>query len=352
TRADGTDPTGLNQSDLGILITGSGSQTPLIQRNYIAYTKDSGIRSENGNATIQFTKNEIYRTGNAQNNADGLEGIGTWSITQNLFHENGKSNGSDVYGGSGIEIGNTFGSATSGNTIRNNTIKNHRTTGINVLNQVSSTLIEKNIITGNGTDYSSAPYKGAGVRLSFPDAQPQQGIYITKNSFSNNKGLAIDIVTSGNGEADGVSPNDGVIESASTEPNKGLDYPVFTLATIDGNQLTVEGYIGKNATRLSGVYTIEIYKAADDGNQQGLTEEGGTLIRPHGEGQTLIGTINTNANGSFSETFTVSSTSIVINDRITALAYDAGNNTSEFSTNQRVVATGVTINGYVYKDDN
>lgn len=352
TRADGTDPTGLNQSDLGILITGSGSQTPLIQRNYIAYTKDSGVRSENGNATIQFTKNEVYRAGSSANNADGLEGIGTWSITQNLFHENGKSNGSDVYGGSGIEIGNSSGSATTGNTIRNNTIKNHKTTGINILNQVSSTLIEKNIITGNGTDYSSAPYKGAGVRLSFPDAQPQQGIYITKNSFSNNKGLAIDIVTSGNGEADGVSPNDGVIESASTEPNRGLDYPVFTLATIDGNQLTVEGYIGKNATRLSGVYTIEIYKAADDGNQQGLTEEGGTLIRPHGEGQTLIGTINTNANGSFSETITVSSTSIVINDRITSLAYDGANNTSEFSTNQRVVATGVTINGYVYKDDN
>ncbi len=352
TRADGTDPTGLNQSDLGILITGSGSQTPLIQRNYIAYTKDSGVRSENGNATIQFTKNEVYRAGSSANNADGLEGIGTWSITQNLFHENGKSNGSDVYGGSGIEIGNSSGSATTGNTIRNNTIKNHKTTGINILNQVSSTLIEKNIITGNGTDYSSAPYKGAGVRLSFPDAQPQQGIYITKNSFSNNKGLAIDIVTSGNGEADGVSPNDGVIESASTEPNRGLDYPVFTLATIDGNQLTVEGYIGKNATRLSGVYTIEIYKAADDGNQQGLTEEGGTLTRPHGEGQTLIGTINTNANGSFSETITVSSTSIVINDRITSLAYDGANNTSEFSTNQRVVATGVTINGYVYKDDN
>lgn len=351
-RADGTDPGGTNQSDLGILIAGSSSQTPLIQRNFIAYTKDSGIRSENSNATIQFTKNEVYRAGSSLNDADGLEGVGTWSITQNLFHENGKINGSDVYGGSGIEIGNSTGTATSGNTIRNNTIRDHRTTGINILNQVSGTLIEKNIITGNGTDYSSSPYKGAGVRLSFPDAQPLQGVYITKNSFSNNKGLAIDIVTSGNGEADGVTPNDGVIESASTEPNRGLDYPVFTLATIDGNQLTVEGYIGKNANRLSGVYTIEIYKAANDGNQDGLTEEGGSLIRPHGEGQTLIGTINTNSNGSFSETFTVSSTSIVINDRITALAYDSGNNTSEFSTNQRVVATGVTINGYVYKDGN
>lgn len=352
TRADGTDPTGLNQSDLGILITGSGSQTPLIQRNYIAYTKDSGVRSENGNATIQFTKNEVYRAGSSVNNADGLEGIGTWSITQNLFHENGKTSGSDVYGGAGIELGNIAGTVTSGNTIRNNTIRDQRTTGINVLNRVSNTLVEKNIITGNGTDYSSSPYKGAGVRLSFPDAQSQQGVFITKNSFSNNKGLAIDIVTSGNGQADGVSPNDGVIENATTEPNKGLDYPVFTLATVDGNQLTVEGYIGKNSTRLTGVYTIEIYKAADDGNQQGLIEEGGSLIRPHGEGQTLIGTINTNANGTFSETFTVSSTSIVINDRITALTFDSGNNTSEFSTNQRVVATGVTVNGYVYQDDN
>lgn len=352
TRADGTDPSGANQSDYGVFIGGSGSLTSLIQKNYVSYTKNSGINSGNGSATIQFHQNEVYRTGNSVNNADGLEGIGTWSITQNLFHENGKASGSDIYGGSGIELGNISGTSTSGNTIRNNTVKNHITTGINILNQVSNTLIEKNIITGNGTDYGSAPYKGAGVRLSFPDAQPQQGVFITKNSFSNNKGLAIDIVTSGNGTADGVSPNDGTIEAAATEPNKGLDYPVFTLATINGNQLTVEGYIGKNSNRITGNYTIEIYKAADDGNNAGLIEEGGSLTLPHGEGQTLIGTINTNANGTFSETFTISGATIVINDRITALTFDSGNNTSEFSANQRVVATGVTVNGYVYKDSN
>lgn len=351
-RADGTDPSGANQSDYGIFITGSGSQTPLIQRNYFAHTRNSGVNSENGSATIQFYKNEVYRAGNSTNNADGLEGVGTWSITQNLFHENGKANGSDIYGGSGIELGNITGTLSSGNTIRNNTVKNHKTTGINILNQVSSTLIEKNVITGNGTDYSSLPYKGAGVRLSFPDAQSQQGIFITKNSFSNNKGLAIDIVTAGNGEADGVSPNDGVIEAATVEPNKGLDYPVFTLATINGNQLTVEGYIGKNSNKLTGNYTIEIYKAANDGNNDGLIEEGGSIVLPHGEGQTLLGTINTNASGQFSETITISGTSIVINDRITALTFDSGNNTSEFSANQRVVATGVTVTGYVYKDTN
>lgn len=351
-RADGTDPSGANQSDYGVFITGSGSQTLLTQKNYVAYTKNSGLNSTNSGATIQFHQNEVYRTGHSVNNADGLEGVGTWSITQNLFHENGKSNGSDVYGGSGIELGNSTGTSTSGSTIRNNTVKNHKTTGINILNQVSNTLIEKNIITGNGTDYSGTPFKGAGVRLSFPDAQPQQGIFITKNSFSNNKGLAIDIVTSGNGTADGVSPNDGIIEAAPTEPNKGLDYPVFTLATINGNQLTVEGYIGKNSNKLTGNYTIEIYKAADDGNNEGLIEEGGSFIRPHGEGQTLLGTINTNSNGQFSETITLSGTSIVINDRITALTFDAGNNTSEFSSNQRVVATGVTVTGYVYHDAN
>jgi len=351
-RADGSEPAGSNKSDIGILISGSSSQTPLIQKNYIAFTNDSGVRSENGNATIQFTRNEVYKTGITVNNADGLEGVGTWSITQNLFHENGKANGSDVYGGSGIEIGNISGSSSSGNTIRNNTIKDNKSTGINVLNQVSNTLIEKNIITGNGTDYSSNPFKGAGVRLSFPDAQPQQGVFITKNSFSNNKGLAIDIVTSGNGEADGVSPNDGVLESPTTEPNRGLDYPVFTLATINGNQLTVEGYIGKNSNKLSGNFTIEIYKAANDNNNDGLIEEGGTLVRAHGEGQTLLGTINANSSGTFSETITLSGTSIVINDRITALTFDAGNNTSEFASNQRVVATGVSVTGYVYSDIN
>ncbi len=352
TRADGTDPVGNLQLQYGIFGAGSSSMTPLIQRNYIAFTQNSGIRSNNGNANIQVFQNEIYRTAKTNNNADGIEGIGRWTITQNLIHENGKPSGSDIYGGSGIEIGNSAGTLSSNNTIRNNTIRDHITTGILVLNQVSSTLIEKNKITGNGTDYSGAPYKGAGVRLAFPDAQPQQGVFITKNSFSNNYGLSVDIVTSGNGEADGVSPNDGVIEASSTEPNKGLDYPVFTLATIDGNQLTVEGYMGKNLNRISGTYTIEIYKAADDGNQSGLIEEGGSLIREHGEGQTLIGTITTNSNGSFNETFTISGASIVVNDRITALAFDVSNNTSEFSANQRVVATGVTVNGYVFHDTN
>ncbi len=351
-RADGTDPAGALQLNFGVFAAGSSSISPLVQRNYIAFTQNSGIRSNNANANIQFFQNEVYRTGRNTNNADGLEGIGTWTITQNLFHENGKPSGSDIYGGSGIEIGNITGTLSSNNTIRNNTIRDHITTGILVLNQVSSTLIEKNKITGNGTDYGSSPYKGAGVRLAFPDAQPQQGVFITKNSFSNNNGLAIDIVTSGNGEADGVSPNDGVIESSSTEPNRGLDYPVFTLATIDGNQLTVEGYIGKNLNRISGNYTIEIYKADNDGNQDGLIEEGGTLVRAHGEGKTLIGTITTSSNGTFSETFTVSGASIVVNDRITALTFDSNNNTSEFASNQRVVNTGVTVNGYVFNDTN
>lgn len=351
-RADGTDPAGSNRAELGVSISGSSFVSVLIQSNYFAFTTNSGIKSTNSNSSLQFTKNEVYKTAQTENNADGIEGIGTWTITRNLIHENGKSNGSDVYGGAGLELGINSSASSSGHLIRNNSFLNNVTSGINVLNAVSSTLIEKNIIKGNGTDYSSSPFKGAGIRLSFPDAQPQQGILMTKNSFANNKGLAIDIVTGGSGAADGVTPNDGIIKSATVEPNRGLDYPVFTLATIDGNQLTVEGYMGKSTNKLNGLFTIEIYKAANDGNQEGLTETGGTLVRPHGEGETLVGTITTNSNGTFSETFTVSGTTLVLNDRISAIAFDQSNNTSEFSTNQRIVATGVTVNGFVYVDEN
>ncbi|WP_018126668.1 GEVED domain-containing protein [Balneola vulgaris] len=351
-RADGTNPGGANRSEAGLVLSGSGNTSALLQRNYIAYTTGSGVSSTNANANMQFTQNEVYQTATGVANADGMEVVGTWMINRNLFHENGFASSNEVYGGSGIEVGNSTGTVVSGITIRNNTIRDQKVAGISVLNRVSNSIIEKNIITGNGTNYSGTPYKGAGVKLSFPDAQPQQGILISKNSFSNNFGLGIDVVTTGTGAADGVTPNDGVTQDPTVQPNKGLDYPVFTLATVSGSQLTVEGYMGTNSNRVSGTYTIEVYKAADDGNNDGLIEVGGTLSRPHGEGQTLIGTITTASDGSFSESFTVSGASIAVNDRITAIAYDSGNNTSEFSSNQRVVPTGVSVSGYVFHDTN
>ncbi len=352
-RADGTDPGGNLRNSTGIVLTGSGSVSALIQQNYIAYASGDGISSDNAGAVLTVHKNEVAQNGLGSSDGNGIEFTGTWTITQNLIRDNGSAGSSPVNGGNGIQVGRTSGLNT-GSTIRNNTIIDNKVTGINVFNNVTNTLIEKNIINGNGTNYSASPTKlGAGVKLTFPDVQPQQGVKITNNSFANNYGLAIDIVTSGSGEADGVLVNDGTLESGSTEPNRGLDYPVFTLATIDNGVLHVEGYIGTFSGKLNSTYTIEVYKALNDGDSNALIEEGGALSSPHGEGNKLIGTITTNPDGTFSQDITIPGTvSLVLNDRITGLTIGAANNTSEFGANHRIVPTGVTINGTVYHDTN
>lgn len=357
TRADGTDPTGSSRLSRGIGFNSGGTVDVLIQDNYVAHATNSGIRSDNTNATIEIFRNEIFQNAIITTGADGIEGVGIWTIEQNLIHSNGNNNSEPDRGGSGIELGNNL-NATSGNTIRNNTIRDNTVTGVNVLNTVSNSLIEENIINNNGTRYASGSNKlGAGVKLSLPDGGDINGVRITRNSFFDNHGISVDIVvTYGpgiSGQADGVNPNDGAVQSSSTAPNTALDYPIFTLATLDGTTLHVEGFVGTTGTPLSGTYTIEVYKADDDGNNDGLIEVGGSLIRPHGEGRDLLGVITTNSDGTFSEDIILNgSVPVAINDRITALAFDATNNTSEFSSNQRVVPTGVTISGFVYHDDN
>ncbi len=343
-------------SSYGISLSGTSSSTVLINENYFSSIWLSGIISSNSNAAITVTKNQITGLGASFANHSGITGAGTWIIEQNLISENGSTNIDQPAGGSGIRLGASSG-LSQNNVIQNNTIKDNTVAGITILNNVSSTLITKNIITGNGTNYASGTPQGAGIRLTTPGSQPQQGIKITQNSFYDNYGLGIDIVQiySGTdaGEADGVNPNDGAVQSSSTVPNTGLDYPVFTLVTLENDILHIEGYVGMFNSRLSGPFTIEIYKAADDGNNNGLIETGGNLVRPHGEGKTLIGTITSNADGTFSEDFDVSSTvPVVLNDRITAIAIDGSGNTSEFGANARVVPTGVTVHGYVFHDTN
>ncbi len=352
-RANGADPAGAERLNTGVEFNGSGSGSTLIQENFIGYLTGSGVKSSNGTASITIHKNELTQAGLSETDADGIEGVGTWTITQNLIHLVGNGSSTALNGGSGIQIGNSSGNS-SGNTIRNNTIRNHSVAGITVLNNVTNSLVEKNIIHGNGTNYSSSGQKlGAGIKLTSPNSVAQQGIRITRNSFYANYGISIDVVYGGSGVADGVSSNDGVLQSATTTPNRGLDYPVFTLATLNNGVLTVEGYVGTNGSKLPGVYTIEIYKAENDGDSNGLVEQGGSLNSPHGEGRYYLGTITTNSNGIFSTSIALSgSPTLAFNDRITAIAISAANNTSEFGGNQRVVPTGVTVSGNVYHDLN
>lgn len=353
TRADGSDPTGGSRADRGIEFNGAGTASALIQDNFITYLNGSGINSVNSSASITVFRNELTQNAQVEDQSDGIEGVGSWSITNNLIQGNGNTSSLAATGGSGIELGNSGGSS-AGNTIRNNTIRSNAVAGISTLNSVNSILIEKNVINGNGTNYVSAsPKRGAGVKLANPGAVNQQGIRITRNSFYANYGLSIDVVKANGDEADGVNVNNGVLQSAAATPNRELDYPIFTLATLNGNTLTLEGYVGTSSAALNNSYIIEVYKAENDGDSDALNQIGGTITSPHGEGRSFLGSFTTNSNGAFSTTITLNgSVPLATNDRITAIAISSVNNTSEFSGNQRVVPTGVSISGYVYHDLN
>ncbi len=353
TKADGTDPEGSSRAGIGINIDGASSVDPLIQENYIAFLAGSGIKSNNQSADIEIFNNEIYRTGLLDAPADGIEGLGTWTIQVNRIHENGYSSSSAVNGGNGIEIGGASGPS-SGNTIRNNTIYNNAVSGISVLNDVTASVLDLNVIYQNGTNYISSNLKlGAGVKLANPSGSSQNGIRIARNRFYDNYGISIDLISNNSGQDVGVNPNDGQLDASTVTPNGGQDYPVFTLSTLENGVLTVEGYVGTTTTKLTGTFTIQVYKADDDGDSDGLIEVGGTLTRPHGEGRELIGVISTNPDGTFNADIPVPGTvSLAFNDRITAIAISSVNNTSEFSANSRVIPTGVTISGTVYHDLN
>lgn len=352
-RADGTAPAAGLRLETGIEFNGASAVNPLIQENYIAYLNGSGIKSTNQASVLNVFKNELFQVGLAGTNTNGIEGIGTWTIQQNRIHEVGNGSSSAINGGHGIEIGSESGTS-SNNTIRNNSIYNNAVSGISVLNGVTASVIERNEIYQNGTNYSASGTKlGAGVKLATPNGVTQSGVRIGRNKFYDNYGIAIDLVIAGTGQADGVNPNDGVLVSATNTPNRGLDYPVFTLTTLENGILHVEGYVGTTSTKLSGTYTIQIYKADDDGDSNALIEVGGSLSRPHGEGRDLIGVITTSANGSFNTDIPVpGNVSLAFNDRVTAIAISSVNNTSEFSANSRVIPTGVTVSGFVYNDAN
>ncbi len=352
-RADGTDPTSNLRLDNGIVFDGASSVNPLIQENYIAFTNSSAILSTNQSSVLNVFKNEIYKAALAGSNTNGIEGLGTWTIQQNRIHEVGNSSSSAINGGNGIELGSESGTS-SNNTVRNNSMYSNAVTGISVLNGVTGSVLERNLIYQNGTNYSGSGTKlGAGIKLATPAGVTQSGIRIGRNSFYDNYGISIDLVSGGAGEADNVNPNDGALVSATQTPNRGLDYPVFTLTTLENGVLHVEGYVGTTTTKLNGTFTLQVYKADDDGDSNALVEVGGTYPLPHGEGKDLIGVITTNSDGTFNTDIPVpGNVSLAFNDFVTATAISSVNNTSEFSANSRLIPTGVSISGYVYHDAN
>ena len=199
---------------------------------------------------------------------------------------------------------------------------------------------EANIIANNGSTGALNLRDGISVRNN------STGNRISRNIFYSNVALPIDL------NDDGITLNDGT--TTASNPNLLTDYPVITSWSIAGSTISVGGYVSTcsgNETiagaSIAGNKTIQFYKVADDGNQNGaLTNGTCTRSVPHGEGMQYLGSISGVVNA-FSSSFTlVSGATFSSGDKLTAIAIDASGNTSEFGVN----TVTIQVNGTVFND--
>ncbi len=339
-RADGSDPkdSGLNRPGNGLMTEGDVNT---VNNILAAYNGLTGIEFYGRNTDVDsglVIHSIVYKNGLEGPSKDGVGGeyntVAKLAVVENIISSNS---------GFGFETFNSSGSKhLINNTIENNGIGDEggsitQAGGMRLISD--STLVELNIIR-----------KNAGVGILVRDVS--QNNRITKNSFYDNQnsngqtdnGLAIDLSTNGN-YGDGVTANDG---STGSGPDDWMDYPVFRRAILNGNNLHIEGYVGTSSSYISGTHTIEVYKADNDGNQDGEIEQSDGKSVPHGEGRWYIGSCNTASDGSFNCDLTVpSDVSLSEGDSITAIAIDANDNTSEFGPNFLIP---YAINGRIFED--
>ncbi|WP_287408184.1 right-handed parallel beta-helix repeat-containing protein [Oceanithermus sp.] len=320
----------------GIFVYGANAGSGTIQQNEVSHANwlgrwnADGISVEDDTGGSQILENCVV-----SNNGPGLDswqGTGGNVWRNNTVRDNGHNGDNNPY----------F-----------NGTDNVERYGARIMN--SGNVFERNVVSGNFA---------AGVVVT-RNHDPNRAFFstnnrISHNSFFGNGSIAIDLdQTHGNDwndnpVGDGVSANDGA--TSNQEQNLGLDYPVLTKVELDGSSLTLEGFIGTPASPLQpaagATWTLELYLADDDGNNDGEVFLGDGAGEPHGEGRVYVIAVTLQsgdfAGGRFSKTLTVSGLSTGAS--VTAIVIDDQNNTSEFSANARVVPPGIPVSGGLYHD--
>ena len=302
-----------------------GANTFTLTHNLIGHCALSGVVVNAASGVI--SSNEIR--GNVSTTADGIQVVGAAvsSISGNLITTNGQS-GIQLLGGV--------------STIQNNSITNNSNNGVWSNGTSVGNIIYRNIVSGTTA--------GPGIYIADSGATSNR---ISQNSTLNNATLGIDLGSAG------VSANNGILGGA----NNGMDYPIFTLGTlaVDGVTLHIKGYVGNAAGQSTfGNTTIQLFKSNNDGNQNGevIISDGKSV--PHGEGQTYLGTVTTDASGNFDVTLSVpgmvigsplTATATLCSSNPCATATSVGN-TSEFSANYTLTPVGINVSGTVYNNVN
>ncbi|MBU1153552.1 T9SS type A sorting domain-containing protein [bacterium] len=218
-------------------------------------------------------------------------------------------------GGEGLEcinfdqstiIGNYFGITPDGKSDGNSVA------GIGLWEGCSNNLIKKNTITNSGWAGGIYVYQEDSLKNTITQNSIYHNIYINEKENITFDGLGIDLSI---GQTWGVTLNDGKYND--DYGNRGIDFPVITKATLSGNTLHLEGYVGSEAGQcLFGGSTIEIFLAEVDSTG-------------YGEGKTYLSSFTNGANGNFNLDITLSN--LKAGDKITATTTDKDGNTSEFS---------------------
>ena len=314
TRADGSDPGGGDRASRAVSTT-TGANGTILKRSYIAYVVDTAVYFPTTGAIRNnyFLSNAI---GGYNQDAISLEGNGAKRLVKVWY------NYIDGAGGYGIESWYAGG----GFSIENNTITNTGSVGSDELGGIRIFGEESSVI------YNIISHtKGAGVAV----VKNHKNI-ISKNAIYSNDGLSIDLDQTGgtNPDGDGVTPNDGALDSA--KQNNDIDYPILSKVTYDGSTLHIEGFVGSAEGQSAFANAkLEIYISNDDGNNNGEIIFGDGKSEPHGEGKSYLFECSADGDGNIDCDYSSSTLDKDIKLTLTATLDSEG--TSEFGANYPII---------------
>lgn len=314
----GTTPRAENvivRSFSGIRLIGEGASANVVQGNTIGADSHIGAFGNNvaGIEVVRAPNNIIGGpepgAGNVViGNGSGISIGGTpadGNVIQGNFIGTDRSGEVEIGNDTGIAISNASNTVIGGDDEAANMIKNNAA-GItirSVTGNPTETRIEGNVIASNGT----------GVWVFGGTT----GVTVTRNSFSGNGGLAIDLTTCPDFFFcfdSGVSLNDSGDPDGG--PNEGQNFPWLDSASTDAAGSSISGMLDSVP---SSTFALEFFwnASCDDSG--------------HGEAEHLIATSTVTTDALGITPFTVTGLPAPIGSEITATATDEDGNTSELS---------------------
>lgn len=287
------------------------SAAATIRDNVIVQAGRRGVHIAPGALAVVVEGNEIESNAVVSDFADGIlvRSAANAEIRDNLINNSG---------GYGIDV-SSGNSATliENNTITNNGVLGAQTAGIRLYGQ--NAVVTNNVIANNAGDgvFVGGRNTSMGVVASHENR-------ISRNSFSDNGGIAIDLaeLNSDVELGDGISSNDGTTQANSG--NLGIDFVTQNPTVLQYDSLSSDIAIGFSTNITLEMYAVTNVDASDqDGLGGPYHGEGTRYLRSYGSGSPAPITHNT-------------SLGFLPTDRVGYLSFDANGNTSEFSVSYDV----------------